>query len=186
MKKRLGWLFYKLMGWKVDISIPLKEIDKSVLIAAPHTSNWDFFYTIFAFWYLELPFNFFIKDSWTKPWYGFFMKALGGYGIDRSARHNMVDFGANVLKNQERMYLLNTPEGSRSRAEKWKSGFYYIAKQAEVPIVLAYCDYEKKEAGIGRVIHLGDRSREDVMAEIQDFYKDVKAKYPENYNPKIF
>lgn len=186
MKKQIGALFYKLMGWKFDFSIPLKEVDKCVLIAAPHTSNWDFFYTIFAFWYLKIPLNFFIKDAWTKPWYGFLIKKMGGIGIDRSQRHNMVDYGAEVLNSREHIYLLNTPEGSRSWAEKWKTGFYYIAQKAEVPILLAYCDYEKKMAGIGRVIHLEGRSREDILQEIQDYYENVKGKYPENYNPKIF
>lgn len=186
MKKFIGWSFFKIMGWKFDFSVPLKEVPKSVLIAAPHTSNWDFFYAIFAFWYLKIPMKFFIKDSWTKPWYGFLIKSLGGYGVDRSQSKNMVSFGAGVLKNGEHLYMLNTPEGSRSWAEKWKTGFYYMALEAQVPIVLSYCDYEKKVAGIGRVIELENKTKEEVLLEIQDFYKDIKGKYPELYNPKIF
>src|SRR5690625_7540034 len=92
MKKAIGWLFFKTMGWKFDISVPVKDISKCVLVAAPHSANWDFFYAIFAFWDLKIPMKFYIKDSWTKPWYGFIFRALGGIGIDRSQRSNVVDF----------------------------------------------------------------------------------------------
>lgn len=186
MKKTIGKLFYKLKGWKLDVTVPVDNISKCVLVAAPHTTNWDFFYTIFAFWDLGIPLKFFIKDSWTKPWYGFLIKNLGGIGINRQQRSNMVDYAADLLKNNENLYMLNTPEGSRSRAEKWKTGFYYIAKEANVPIVLAYCDYEKKMAGIGKVISIENKTKVEVLIEIEDFYRNVKGKFPENYNPKIF
>ncbi|NLN33610.1 MAG: glycerol acyltransferase [Flavobacteriaceae bacterium] len=186
MKKFLGKSILKLIGWKLDISIPIEKIPKSILVAAPHTSNWDFFYTIISFWALEVPMKFFIKDDWTKPWYGFIIKSMGGIGIDRSQRANRVDYATELMKNSKALYLLNTPEGSRSRAEKWKTGFYYMAKKAEVPILLAYCDYEKKIAGIGKIIHLEKKSKEEILTEIQEYYIHVKGKYPENYNPKIF
>lgn len=186
MKKAIGWLFFKSMGWKFDISVPVKDISKCVLVAAPHTSNWDFFYAIFAFWYLKIPMKFYIKDSWTKPWYGFVFRALGGIGIDRSQRSNMVDFAANMLNQTDNLYLLNTPEGSRSWAKQWKTGFYYIAEKAQVPIVLSYCDYQKKIAGIGKVIDINNKSKDEAFMEIQDFYKNIQGKHPENYNPKIF
>lgn len=186
MKKSIGRLFFKLMGWKFDFSLPLKDIPKCVLVAAPHTSNWDFFYAIFAFWYLEIPMRFFIKDSYTKPWYGFIFRKLGAIGIDRSQRKNMVDFGAETLINSKHLYMLNTPEGTRARVDKWKIGFYFMAEKAQVPILLAYCDYEKKISGIGRIVGIKNRSREDVLTEIEEYYKDIKGKYPENYNPKIF
>lgn len=186
MKRFIGWLFFKILGWKFDFSVPVHNIPKCVLVAAPHTTNWDFFYAIFAFWYLKIPMKFFIKDSYTKPWYGFLFRSMGAIGIDRSHRNNMVDYGAKVLTERKNMFLLNTPEGTRSRVEKWKTGFYYIAEKANVPIVLAYCDYQEKIAGIGRVVELKERTKNDVMLEIQNFYKDIKGKYPENYNPKIF
>ena len=186
MKKFIGTFFFKLMGWKLDITTPVNSIPKCVLVAAPHTTNWDFFYAVFAFWSMEIPMKFFIKDSWTKPWYGFLIKAVGGIGINREQHSNMVQFASNLLKASDKLYMLNTPEGSRSWVEKWKTGFYYIALEAKVPILLAYCDYEKKMAGIGCVIELENKTKEEVLTEIQDFYKDIKGKYPENYNPKIF
>jgi 1-acyl-sn-glycerol-3-phosphate acyltransferase len=186
MKRFIGRLFYKLLGWKLDVSVPVDNISKCVLVAAPHTTNWDFFYTIFAFWDLGIPLKFFIKDSWTKPWYGFIIEALGGIGINRQQRSNMVEYAAQLLKERDNLYMLNTPEGSRSWAEKWKTGFYYIAQKADVPIVLAYCDYEKKMAGIGKILDYKGKTLEKVMQEIEEFYRDKKGKYPENYNPKIF
>ncbi len=186
MKKFIGKMFLKLTGWKLDITVPVKNISKCVLVAAPHTTNWDFFYAVFSFWAIGIPMKFFIKDSWTKPWYGFIIRSVGGIGINREQRSNRVDYAAELLKNNDDLYLLNTPEGSRSRAEKWKTGFYYIAKKAEVPIILAYCDYEKKMAGIGKVIRLEEKSKEEILMEIENYYKDIKGKFPENYNPKIF
>ena len=110
---------------------------------------------------------------------------MGGIGIDRSQRHNMVDFASDILKKSDKLYLINTPEGTRSRAEKWKNGFFYIAQKADVPIVLAYCDFKKKRAGISKIVETENRTLEDVMDEIQDFYKNVTAKHPALYNPKI-
>lgn len=186
MKKFLGKSILGLLGWKLDISVPVQNIPKCVLVAAPHTTNWDFFYTIICFWAIDIPMKFFIKDSWTKPWYGFIIRFFGGIGINRAQRSNMVDHATGLLKSQNSLYMLNTPEGTRSRSEKWKTGFYYIAKNADVPILLAYCDYEKKIAGIGKRIDLEGKSKEEILAEIENFYRNIKGKFPENYNPKIY
>lgn len=186
MKKIIGKLLFKLSGWQLDISIPIDNIPKCILIAAPHTSNWDYYYTKIAFWIKDIPLKYFIKDSWTRPWYGFIIEYMGSIGINRQQKNNMVDFGTELLKNADNLYLLNTPEGTRSRAEKWRTGFYHIAYKAQVPILLAYADFEKKRTGIGKVIYVNDKSQQEVFEEIQSYYKDVKGKFPENYNPKIF
>ncbi len=174
------------MGWKLDISVPVQNISKAVLVAAPHTTNWDFFYAVSSFWAMGIPMRFFIKDSWTKPWYGFIIKETGGIGINRSQRSDSVNFAAHLLRNNENLYILNTPEGSRSYAERWKTGFYYIAKEANVPILLAYADYEEKRVGIGKRIDLKNKTKEEVLSEIEEYYLNVKGKYPENYNKKIY
>lgn len=186
MKKLIGDIAFFVAGWKLVNGIDIAKINKAVVICAPHTSNWDFYYAVFAFWKMGIPMKMFIKDSWTKPWYGFVIKWLGGIGIDRSARNNMTGFATEYLKNHEHLYLLNTPEGTRSWSEKWKNGFYYIAKDANVPLLLAFCDYKRKEAGIDKIIHLENRSKEDVLDEIQAYYANINAKYPENYNKKIY
>src|SRR5690625_8003481 len=97
----------------------------------------------------------------------------------------MVDFAANMLNQTDNLYLLNTPEGSRSWAKQWKTGFYYIAEKARVPIVLSYCDYQKKIAGSGKVIGINIKSKDDVMMEIQEYYIKIKEKYQEHCNHKI-
>jgi 1-acyl-sn-glycerol-3-phosphate acyltransferase len=186
MLSTIGKLIYNLGGWKLKNKLDLSKIDKCVLVCAPHTSNWDFYYTVAAFWQMKIPFKMFIKDAWTKPWYGFFIKKMGGIGIDRTQRNNMVDFAVTVLNTNKNLYLLNTPEGTRKYAEKWKNGFYHIAKKAEVPILLAFCDYKKKEAGIEVIIDPTNKSIDEVMREIEDYYRNVTAKYPDLYNKKIY
>lgn len=186
MKKTIGKFLMRIAGWKLDNHLELKHINKCVLVCAPHTSNWDFYYTIAAFWQMDIPMKLFIKDAWTKPWYGYFIKKLGGIGINRSQRSNMVDFAADLLDSSEHLYLINTPEGTRSFAPKWKTGFYYIAQKANVPILLGYCDYKKKRAGIAKIVETKNRTLEEVLQEIEAFFQDVTAKHPENFNKKIY
>ncbi|MDR1877606.1 MAG: 1-acyl-sn-glycerol-3-phosphate acyltransferase [Flavobacteriaceae bacterium] len=185
MKKILGKFMLSLKGWKFISDIPMENYKKSVLICAPHTSNWDFYYCLACFWVLGIPYRIMIKDSYTKPWYGFIFKALGCIGVNRGQRNNLVEYSASLIKKSDSMALINTPEGTRSRASEWKKGFYFIAKRADVPLILAYADYKNKIAGIAKIIHIGDKDANQVLDEIQDFYKPEMAKYPEKYNPKI-
>lgn len=185
MKKILGKLMLRIPGWKLINEVPLKQMERSVLIAAPHTSNWDFYYCIAALWALDVPFRVFIKDAYTRPWFGFFFKALGCIGVDRSQRTHLVDYAATLIKKSEKMVVINTPEGTRSYADKWKKGFYFIAKEANVPIILACGDYKNKRVGIGKIIHIENKSIEEVFDEIESYYKPEMAKFPKMYNPKI-
>lgn len=186
MKKIIGKLMMSLVGWKLDNHLDLSKVNKCVLVCAPHTSNWDFYYTIAAFWKMDIPMKMFIKDAWTKPWYGFFIKILGGIGVDRTQNKNMVNFATEVLQSADKLYLINTPEGTRSYSQKWKTGFFHIAQNAEVPILLAYCDYKTKRAGISKIVETKNKQLEDVLKEIESFYETITAKYPENYNKKIY
>ncbi len=186
LKKITGRLLFFIAGWKLDIDVPVHIIRKCVLIAAPHTSNWDFYYAMAAFWMMGVPVRFFIKDSWTRPWYGFMIRALGGIGVNRAQRSNLTGYAVQLLRERTDLYLVNSPEGTRSYAERWKTGFYHIAVEAGVPILLGYVDYRQKKSGIAKVIHHEGRSKEEVMEEIQEFYKDKVGRYPENYNPKIY
>ena len=186
MKKLLGSLVFKLMGWRLENSLDLSKIHSCVLVCGPHTSNWDFVVTVAAFWKMEIPMKLFIKDSWTKPWYGFFIKWMGGIGVDRSQRQNLVEYAGNLLKDKsQRLYLVNTPEGTRSFAEKWKRGFYYIAKEGEVPILFAFADYKHKKAGITGIIDPTTHSVEEVLDYAKDFYAEIHPKLPENFNKNI-
>lgn len=186
MKKIIGTVVFKMMGWKLKNTLPVDEIHSCVLVCGPHTSNWDFVVTMGAFWKMGIPSKMFIKDAWTKPWYGIFIKWMGGIGIDRSQRKNMTGFAADLFKKgEERLYLINTPEGTRSYVEKWKKGFYYIAREGGVPILFAYADYKKKEAGITGMIDPKSKSLEEVLEYAEDFYRDIAPKFPEEYNKKV-
>ncbi|PQL95149.1 1-acyl-sn-glycerol-3-phosphate acyltransferase [Apibacter adventoris] len=186
MKKNLGKFMLWIAGWKLLSNFSIEDLKKSVIICAPHTSNWDFYYCLACFWSIGIPYKIMIKDNYTKPWYGFIFKSLGCIGVNRKQRNNLVEYTASLIKKSDSMALINTPEGTRSWAKEWKKGFYFIAKSAEVPVVLAYADYKNKIAGVKKIINIEGKTVEDVFKEIEDFYKPEMAKYPKNYNPKIY
>jgi 1-acyl-sn-glycerol-3-phosphate acyltransferase len=136
---------------------------------------------------LKVRFRFTIKNEWMKSLGGSFFRWMGGIGIDRKPkkegeeRTSMTDAMAELFKENSKLCLMVTAEGSRSLCRQWKTGFYYVALTASVPIVLAYLDYEKKEAGIGKVIYPSGDIAAD-MKEIMLFYKDIKAKFPEKFS----
>ena len=174
------------MGWKLVVAEDLSQVQSCVMVCGPHTSNWDFVITVAAFWKMEIPMKMFIKDDWTKPWYGFIIKSLGGIGIDRSQGQNMVRYAGSLLKDKsQRLYLINTPEGTRSYAEQWKKGFYFIAKEGEVPLVFAASDYKDKVAIIKGIIDPNEHSLEEVLEFAKTVYKDIHPKHPENFNRDI-
>ena len=177
-------LVFKLVGWKAinDVGAPT---EKCVLIASPHTTNWDTFYLKFGMWILNIPMKFTIKDDWTKFPFSLLIKPMGGVGIDRSgpakSRVSYVDQMANIITSRDRIAMVVAVEGSRSLRKKWKMGFYHTAMKANVPICFGYLDYEKKEAGIGGMIHPTGNIEAD-MKVISAFYKDIKGKYPEKFS----
>ena len=138
---------FRLAGWRTEGSPPPDA--RFVIIAAPHTSNWDAVILLVAARIFQLPLAWFVKDSWFRFPMGPIMRALGGVPIDRSGRRGAVEQAVAQLKTHERLALAVPPEGTRGRAAHWKTGFYHIARGAEVPIVLGYIDYGKKVAGLG-------------------------------------
>lgn len=184
MKSIIGKLILKMFGWKSNYPNEFKT-HKSVMIAAPHTSNWDFVFALAVFWEQKIPVMFFIKDAMTKGFHGWFFKMLGAIGVDRSKKGNLVQFAVDTLNSREEIVLLVPAEGTRSRVEKWKTGFYHIAQQTNLPVALGYLDYKNKIAGVGNLIQLSGKFEED-MQKIQDFYSEIPAKYPELYNKNIF
>ena len=185
MKKIIGKFILKLFGWGHRVPEEFR-IRKGVMIGAPHTSNWDMLFSLAGMWAAEYRPKFFIKKEWTdKPLIGGFIKWLGGIGVDRSKRNNLVEHSVKMLNKHDRLILLVPAEGTRSRVKAWKKGFYHIARQADLPVILAYLDYKKKEAGVGKIMYLSGDFEKD-MTEIENFYKNITAKYPEKYNPRIF
>jgi len=186
MKKLLAQLFFFVCGWKPDAtpeSIALAR--HSVMVAAPHTSNWDFPFAIFGFWYMGLDMKYFIKDSYTKSILGWFFTWTGALGVDRTKQNNLVEHTVNLLKANKNLVILVPAEGTRKRVDKWRTGFYSIAQQAGVPISLGYLDYKLKIAGVGQIVTPTGNFEAD-MHLIQEFYKTKTGKYPELYNPQIY
>lgn len=175
--KILSKILFWLSGWKVIGGVP-KDMKQFVMVAAPHTSNWDFLFARAAFFIMGIRLRFTIKKELFFFPLNLFLKAAGGIPIDRKTKGNMVDKMAALYDKWDDLALLVTPEGSRSYTKEWKKGFYYLAMKAEVPIVCGYLDYKKKHAGIGPIIKASGNYEED-LEKIQSFFKTVTPRFPE-------
>jgi 1-acyl-sn-glycerol-3-phosphate acyltransferase len=178
--QKLATFVLKLIGWKISGEIP-KEVKKAVLIQAPHTSLWDFVIGRIVFWHYGYPIKLLIKkEAFTFP-FGGFMKALGGIPVNRKKNERMVDAVARMVDEHEHIILVITPEGTRTRVDHWKRGFYYIALKAKVPIALGWIDYPDKRGGIGPLMYpSGDFDKD--FKEIEDFYRGFRGRNPEWFN----
>ncbi|RAL22488.1 acyltransferase [Lujinxingia litoralis] len=175
-----------LRGWRF-VGKELTEHRRCVVVAAPHTSNWDLIYTIASFELMGLPLRFTIKREWMRFPFNLILGPVGGLAIDRrpraetGERPSMVEAMVTLFdEHPDELAIAVTPEGTRSRRERWRSGFYHVAREAGVPILLGYLDYGKKEAGIGKVIIPGDDFESD-MREIMAFYAQVEAHSPAKF-----
>ncbi len=168
-------VYLKLAGWTVEGALP-PNTPKCVLIAAPHTSNWDLPYTLMVGFSLRLNLYWMGKHSIFAPPFGALMRWLGGIAVNRDKATNMVAASAQALRDATGTVQLTVPpEGTRSKTRYWKTGFYYIAREAGVPIVMAYMDYANKRSGLGPVFHpTGDIERD--MASIKAFYEPFKGR----------
>lgn len=157
------------------------------MLAAPHTSNWDALYARLTLKAMGVNVRITIKDSYMKFPLGPFIRALGGIGINRrpkqagEERPSMVQVMVDLFQEHPKLCMLVTPEATRARQENWKTGFYYVAMGAGVPIALAYMDYEKKIAGVGKIIYPSGDFEAD-MREIMAFYQNIHPKYPECFS----
>lgn len=167
----------KLIGWKTRGEE--LEHQRFVLIGAPHTSNWDFPLMLMVVLKLRLRVFWMGKHTLFPFPFAWLMKWLGGIPINRSASHNVVNETVRQYKNNDELVVLIPPEGTRSKVDKWKTGFYHIANLAEVPILLGYVDASKKEAGFADFFHPSGNLEED-MDGIRDFYAKKKGLNAEN------
>jgi 1-acyl-sn-glycerol-3-phosphate acyltransferase len=178
--KTISKILLWISGWEVKGSIP-PEVKKCLIIAAPHTSMWDFFYGLLGFYCKGIyKVHFMIKKEMFKFPLGWLLKSLGAVPVDRGKNNNTVVCITKFFNERESFKLLVTPEGTRKYVEKWKKGFYLIAQNAKVPIVLGYLDYKKKECGMGPLFYPTGNYEND-LKEIQKFYLDFTAKFPKNY-----
>ncbi|KGD65358.1 1-acyl-sn-glycerol-3-phosphate acyltransferase [Alcanivorax nanhaiticus] len=174
--------FLKLIGWKV-VS-PLPEVPKAVIIGGPHTSNWDGIVTLAAMMQLGLDAHVMIKDSAFKGPLGSLLRWMGAMPIDRAKSGGVVEQTVAQFNEHQQLFMIVAPEGTRSGASQWKTGFYRIAEQAGVPIIVASADYRKKEIDFPLVVQpSGDLDTD--LATILQCYASVHPRHPEKLSAPI-
>jgi 1-acyl-sn-glycerol-3-phosphate acyltransferase len=168
--------WYSRQGWTTERMIPTER--KFVIIAAPHTSNWDFPNFLGLADELGLPLSFMGKKSLFRWPFAGLMKELGGIPVDRGSSHNVVDQMIAEFAQRDTFMLTIAPEGTRGKVREWKTGFYHIAVGAGVPIVCGLMDYAKKHGGLGPAFYpTGDYEAD--MAKIAKVYAGCTPKYPD-------
>ena len=172
----IGRFWMWLFNWEVVGKVPAGE--KFVLVGAPHTSNWDFPLALLALYTLRLKVSWIGKDTLFRKPFGGFMRRLGGIAINRNSPQGIVDQIAKQFRDSRKLAIAIAPSGTRKKREYWKSGFYWIALAAEVPIACGYLDYKKKIACLGLSFFPTGNIKED-MYRIRDFFKGIQGKYPE-------
>lgn len=172
--------FLKLTGWKVEGCLP-PQAAKSVFIAAPHTSNWDLPYTLMVAFALRLNPYWMGKHTIFKAPFGPLMRWLGGIAVNRGQTNNLVEASAQAIRDADGpLQLIVPPEGTRSKTRYWKTGFYHIARTANVPIVMAYMDYSTKRSGLGPLFEpTGDVEAD--MNDIKAFYAPFRGRNAEQF-----
>ena len=177
MKTFAKFILFKILGWKLENDFPKKTL-KYVVIAAPHTSWVDFPIAILSRMASGTMIHFIGKDSLFKPPFGFFFRALGGKPVDRTKNNKLVDTVIDIFNANEKFILALSPEGTRQKVDKWKTGFYYIAKGANVPIVMATLDFGNKKIKISKPYYTTPDKDKD-FEYFSTFFKNVKGKNPE-------
>lgn len=169
----------RLFGWTVDVSLP--DYPKCVICVAPHTSNWDFILGKLAYLSIGRKAGFLMKKDWFFFPLGALFRSMGGVPVERSRKTDLVEQLVRMYRSNDRFAVAITPEATRKRNPDWKRGFYYIALEAQVPIVLAYIDYKYKRIGLNRMIEpTGDIEAD--MKDIKAYYRDFNGRYPENFS----
>lgn len=177
LKQWIGKAFLRVAGWKTEGERP--AADRYVIIAAPHTSNWDMPFMLAMAFVYDIPVRWMGKHTLFKAPFGSFFKRLGGIPIVRHRPGGVVGQMVEHFQNNDSLALMVPAEGTRSHVDYWKSGFYHIARGADVPVILSYLDVSKKVGGVGPAIELtGDFGAD--MDKIREFYSGMKGFRPEN------
>ena len=173
------FLLCKIAGWKLEGKIE-PSIKKCVIIVAPHTSWYDFFLGILVRKILGLQIDFIAKKELFQFPFGWYFKWVGGTALDRTPNQNKVEAIAGIFKSRTVFRLALSPEGTRKKVKSWKTGFYYIAKEAEVPIIMVSFDYGKKTIKFSEPFYTSNDKEKDFF-KIHEFYKGVHGKNPEKF-----
>ncbi len=174
-RSTLARFILRLTGWRTEVISPPPS--RCVIIGAPHTSNWDFILVMMLIVVESIPIRMMGKDSLFWWPLGVFMRSFGVIPVNRRGNYNLVDQIAAKFDEYDELIIGISPEGTRSKSSRWRTGFYYIALKAEVPIVVAYFDYKNKVCGIGPDL----KPTGDINADfkiIREFYSGIVGKYP--------
>lgn len=166
----------KLLGWRVEANLPATS--KYVIVGAFHTTNWDFVFALLITWAMGIRIHWVGKDSLFRGPMGWVMRRLGGIPVDRRSRHNYVQQMVDIFAARDELILTITPEGTRGKTPYWRTGFYYVALGAQVPIALGYVDYKHRIGGIGGSFMPSGDIHAD-MEIIRAFFADKTPKYPD-------
>ncbi|MFD2914335.1 1-acyl-sn-glycerol-3-phosphate acyltransferase [Psychroserpens luteus] len=180
MRWLVSFIYFKLLGWKFtgNTNFSQDTVKKAVIIAVPHTSWQDFFIGMFLRKLTGVKTNFVgKKELFTWP-LGYYFRAVGGSPLDRTSGQNKVEAIAELFKNKEEFRLTLAPEGTRKNVKQWRTGFYYIAKAANVPIIMFTLDFKNKENHISEPFYPTDDVEAD-FAFMKAFFKGVVGKIPE-------
>lgn len=178
--KWLSYWYLRLRGWTFLGQVP--NDPKLIVIGAPHTSNWDFILFLAALHYFDIKVNYIGKHTLFRPPFGWFFRRTGGIPVDRSKHGRLVQQVAEAMDAAERMILVLAPEGTRSKAPRWKSGFLKIAEATGTPVVPAAVDASRKELTIGpKAVYDGDAAA--FMDRTREFYADKEGIHPELKGP---
>lgn len=178
----LAIIVLRIFGWRRAGRV--LDAPKFVTIAAPHTSNWDFPVGLAIILAFKVKIYWLGKEPIFRWPFGTFFKWLGGIPVSRSRSGDVVAQTVQAFKEQERMIMVVAPEGTRKRANHWKTGFYYMAMGANVPIVMGFIDYVRKEAGFGPMLMPTGNIEAD-MEKIRAFYENITAKMPDKSTPAM-
>ena len=178
--RAIGRLYLRAFGWRVAGALPACR--HAVVIAAPHTSNWDLPFMLAVSYALGVKPSWLGKRELFRPPFGWILRRLGGISVDRSAPQGLVGEAVARFAERDELFLVIPPSGTRARAPYWKSGFYHVARGAGVPIVCAYLDYRQRVGGIGLALTPSPSVGAD-MERIRAFYATKQAKYPAQATP---
>jgi 1-acyl-sn-glycerol-3-phosphate acyltransferase len=178
VRRWLGRTYLRLAGWRIEGAIPSEP--KFVVVAAPHTSYWDFPYMIAFSFATRQHSSFLMKASLFVGPLGSFLRRLGGIPVDRAVAGGLVESVAREFEGRDELILVIAPEGTRARGEYWKSGFYHVARRAGVPIALSFLDYGNKTVGYGPLFWPSGDGDEELLVS---FYADKRGRYPDQATP---
>ena len=179
MRRISRFILCNILGWKTNDAFPT-DLKKYIIIVAPHTSWMDFPIGVLARNTYGLKGNYIGKHTLFKPPFGFIFRALGGTPVDRSKSANLVDAIVEIFNSRDEFILALSPEGTRKKLKKWKTGFYFVAQGAKVPIVMVGFDYQKKSITVAKPYHLTGDLKED-FNNFHAYFKNIKGKHPEKF-----